>query len=119
MFVTLRVCTTKRFYKFNTFANIKMVSFEELATNRLEIMKLAQLHGASNIRVFGSVARGEASKSSDVDLLVKMEPGRSLLDLIGFEQELSDLLGVKVQAISEGGISRHLKDRIFEEAKPL
>ncbi len=82
-------------------------------------MRLAAAHGASDVRVFGSLARGEAGPRSDLDLLVRMEDGRSLLDLIGLWQDLRELLGRKVDVISEGGLSPHLRDRILAEAVPL
>jgi predicted nucleotidyltransferase len=76
-------------------------------------------YGAHNIRVFGSTARGDAGATSDVDLLVEMEPGRSLLDLVGLWQDLEDLLGTHVDVLSEGGVSPHLRQRIYAEAVPL
>jgi predicted nucleotidyltransferase len=69
--------------------------------------------------VFGSVARGEAASTSDVDFLVEMEPGRSLLDLVALWQALGDMLGGEVDVLSEGGLSPHLRDRILSEAVPL
>lgn len=71
------------------------------------------------MRVFGSVARGEACSASDIDLLVEMEPGRSPLDLVALWQALGDLLGDEVDVLSDGGLSPHLRDRILSEAVPL
>jgi uncharacterized protein len=71
------------------------------------------------VRVFGSVARGEAGSESDVDLLVDVDPGRSLLDLVAFWQELEELLGHRADVITDGGISPYLKERIHAEAVPL
>lgn len=71
------------------------------------------------MRVFGSVARGEADEASDLDLLVEMEPGRSLLDLGGLKVELEELLERKVDVISEGGLYWLLRRRILKEAQPL
>jgi predicted nucleotidyltransferase len=68
------------------------------------------------VRVFGSTARGASEGSSDVDLLVEMEPGRSLLDLVALWQELEDLLGIHVDVLSDGGVSPHLQERISAEA---
>ncbi len=82
-------------------------------------MSHAAEHGARNVRVFGSTARGEAEESSDVDLLVEMEPGRNLLDLVGLWQDLEDLLGTHVDVLSDGGVSPHLRERIYAEAVPL
>ena len=90
-----------------------------LNQDRAKILDLAAKHGASNVRVFGSAARGEATETSDLDLLVKMEQGRTLLDLIGLWQDLETLLGCKVDLISDGGISPHLRKRILEEAVSL
>ncbi|MBI2066614.1 MAG: nucleotidyltransferase family protein [Deltaproteobacteria bacterium] len=90
-----------------------------LETNRNQVMGLARRHGAKNIRIFGSVARGEAQLDSDIDLLVEMESGRTLLDLVSFWQEIEDLLGRKVDVLTDGGISPYLKDQIYSEAVPL
>jgi uncharacterized protein len=91
----------------------------KLSAKRQEILALAAKHGASNVRLFGSVARGEATETSDLDFLVTMEKGRSLLDLIGLWQDLEELFGCKVDVITDGGISPYLKDRIYAEAIPL
>lgn len=92
---------------------------ELLRKQRQPILELASRHGARNVRVFGSVVRGEASEASDVDLLVDMEEGRSLLDLVGFWQDVEDLLGVKVDVVTDGGISPYMKTKIYAEAVPL
>ncbi len=91
----------------------------ELKTKRPEIMTLASQYGAFNVRVFGSVARGEAGLDSDIDLLVTMEKGRSYFDLVGLWQDLEELLGRKVDVVTDGGLSPYLKDRILAEAVPL
>lgn len=90
-----------------------------LMTKRDDILALAAKHGARKPRVFGSVARGEAGPESDIDLLVKMDEGRSLLDLSALVQDLQDLLGVKVDVISEDGLYWLLRRRILKEARPL
>ena len=82
-------------------------------------MRVAEGYGARNVRVFGSAARGEATEASDVDLLVEMEPGRTLLDLVGLAQGLVDLLGRKVDVLTDGGVSPYLQRRIYAEAVPL
>jgi predicted nucleotidyltransferase len=87
--------------------------------NRAEILRLAREHGAHNVRIFGSVARGEARPDSDIDFLVDMEGGRSLLDLIEFSQDLEELLQRKVDILTDGGLSPYLKERIHAEAAPL
>jgi predicted nucleotidyltransferase len=90
-----------------------------LKEKRQEILRIAQTPGASNIRVFGSVARGEEGPSSDLDLLVEMNPESSLLDLVSLWQDLEDLLGHKVDVITEGGVSPYLRDQIYAEDVPL
>lgn len=92
---------------------------EELQNKRTEILRLAAAHGASNVRVFGSVARGEARPDSDLDVLVDLEPGRSLLDLGGLLMDLQDLLGCRVDAVTERGLRPRIRDRVLREAVPL
>ncbi|RYG32767.1 nucleotidyltransferase [bacterium] len=84
-----------------------------------EILGIAQRFGVRDVRVFGSIARGTSHSGSDIDLLVKMEHGRSLLDVIGFEQEVGDLLGVPVDVVEEGGVHPLLERRILAEARPI
>jgi len=95
-----------------------MEPIARLRAHRAEVLRLAQRYGAHDLRVFGSAERGEATPTSDLDLLVRMEPHRTLFDLIGFEQELQDLLGCPVQVVSEGGLKPHVRDRILDEAVP-
>ena len=90
-----------------------------IETKRNDILRIAAQHGASNIRVFGSVARGEAEPESDLDLLIQLESGRSLLDLIAIKQDLEDLLERKVDVLTESAISPYLRERILREAVPL
>jgi len=90
-----------------------------LKNKRHAVLALTAKHGAQNPRIFGSVARGEAGSESDIDLLVKMEDGRSLLDLSALALDLKDLLGVKVDVVSEDGLYWLLRRRILKEAKPL
>ncbi len=90
-----------------------------LEENREAIIDLAAKHGARDLRLFGSVARGDASGKSDIDILVKMEAGRSLLDLTALVLDLQDLLGVKVDVVSEDGLYWLLRRRILKEAVPL
>jgi predicted nucleotidyltransferase len=89
------------------------------AGQREEILHLAGQRGARNLRVFGSVARGEANESSDLDLLVDWEPGRSLLDHAGLVQDLQELLGMKVHVGTEKSLHWYVRDRILREARPL
>ncbi len=90
-----------------------------LQSKRGAILTLAAQHGASKVRLFGSVVRGETGPLSDVDMLVEMEEGRSLLDLVAFWQDLEELLGCRVDVITDGGVSPYLRDRIYAEAVPL
>lgn len=90
-----------------------------LAEKREDIFRLAAARGAWNVRVFGSVARGEAKEDSDIDLLVDVEPGRSLLDVVGLWLDLQALLGRKVDLLTEGGVNPHLREVILSEARPL
>ena len=95
------------------------LDLEHLRVRRDEILKRAAERGARNVRVFGSTARGDREASNDVDLLVDMEPGRSLLDLVGLSQDLEDLLGTPVDILSAGGVSPHLRNHIYAEAVAL
>lgn len=90
-----------------------------LQTRRDEILRLAAQRGARNVRVFGSVARGEATSDSDVDFLVDMEPGRSLLDLGGLLMDLQHLLGCKVDVVTETSIREANADHVLQEAIQL
>lgn len=90
-----------------------------LKEKRQAIMALAAKHGAHSVRVFGSIARGDSSPESDVDLLVKMEEGRSLLDLSAMVLDLKELLGVNVDVVSEDGLYWLLRRKILKEARPL
>ena len=92
---------------------------ELLASRREEILRIAAKHGAHNVRVFGSVARGEAGENSDIDLLVELEQGRSLLDQAGLVLDLEELLGRKVDVVTEEGLYWLLRRRILKEARPL
>jgi predicted nucleotidyltransferase len=86
---------------------------------REEILRLAALRGARNVRVFGSVARGDAGERSDIDFLVDLEPGRSLLDLGGLNLDLERLLDAKVDVVSSRGLRERVRDRVLREAVPL
>jgi predicted nucleotidyltransferase len=90
-----------------------------LKSRREEILRVAARHGARNVRLFGSVARGEAGEKSDIDLLVEFEPGRSLLDHAGLMVELEELLGRKVDVVSEQSLYWLIRRRILKEARPL
>ncbi|MBK5290648.1 MAG: nucleotidyltransferase family protein [Acidobacteriia bacterium] len=92
---------------------------ELIRQHRGRILELASRHGARNVRLFGSTARGDAGPSSDIDLLVEMEPGRNYFHLVALWQDLEELLGRRVDMLSDGGVSPYLKDRIYAEAVPL
>ncbi len=90
-----------------------------LQQNRERVLETAARYGAYNVRVFGSVARGEATASSDIDFLVSMEPGRSLMDLGGLLYELQNLLGVNVDVVTEKGLRARFRELVLREAIPL
>jgi len=92
---------------------------ELLRAKRDEILEIAARHGAHNVRVFGSVARGDASPDSDIDFLVNIESGRSLLDLGGLLMDLEDLLGREVDIVTEAGLRARIRQRVLSEARPL
>ena len=92
---------------------------ERFTARREEILRLAASHGARNIRIFGSVARGEADESSDVDFLVDMEPGRTLLDMGGLLMDLQASLGRQVDIISARGLTPSIRDQVLREAVSL
>ena len=93
------------------------MSREELLKEKQpEILGLAAKYGARNVRVFGSVARGKADERTDVDFLVEMEPGRSLLDLGGLQAELEALLGCPVDVVTEKALKPRIRGRIMAEA---
>lgn len=84
-----------------------------------DILRIAHANGARAVRVFGSRARGEAGPDSDLDLLVTLEPGRSLLDLIAIKQDLEALLRLPVDVVTENGLSPYVRARVLEEARSL
>ena len=92
---------------------------ELLHTKREDILRIAAKYGAYNVRIFGSVARGEADEKSDIDLLVNMESGRSLLDLCGLLIDLEELLGRKVDVVTEKGLRDRIRNRVLNEAIAL
>jgi predicted nucleotidyltransferase len=96
------------------------MTLQELrATRRDSVLGLAARHGASNVRVFGSVARGDSDSLSDVDFLVDLEPGRTLSDLGGLLMDLQDALGAPVDIVTERGLRARVRERILAEAVPL
>jgi predicted nucleotidyltransferase len=96
------------------------MSLEELLqAKREDILHTASKYGAYNVRVFGSVARGVADSESDIDLLVDMEPGRSLFDLGGLLMDLQDLLNCNVDVVTEDGLRDRIRVRVLKEAIAL
>ena len=90
-----------------------------LERERENVLRTAARHLASNIRVFGSVARGDDGPGSDIDLLVDFEPHASLLDLIALKQELDQLLNRRTDVVTTDSVSPFLRQRILDEARPL
>jgi len=96
------------------------MSFPDLLVEkREEILQVAAEHGATNVRVFGSFARGEAGPDSDLDLLVDLEPERSLFDQVDLKLALEEILGRRVDGMTEDGLYWLLRRRILKEARPL
>lgn len=91
----------------------------DLQGKRQEILRVAAKHGARNIRVFGSAARGEDRPDSDLDLLVDMEAGRSLLDLVGLGQDLEELLQRRVGVLTDSSLHPAIRPHILVDARPL
>ena len=92
---------------------------EVIVGKRDEILRVAAKHGARKVRVFGSVARGEADETSDIDFLVELEPGRTLFDLGGLLMDLRDLLGRDVDVVTERGLKTRIRTRVLQEAVAL
>lgn len=96
-----------------------METAQLLKNKREEILRIARSHGATRVRLFGSAARGEAGPKSDVDVLVTLEPGRTLLDIVAIKQDLEDLLGREVHVVTEAAISPYIRDKVLREAVGL
>jgi hypothetical protein len=96
-----------------------MITRQTIHQKRDAILAVAARHGAHDIRVFGSVARGDTTESSDLDLIVRLDPDRSLFDLGGLVMDLRDLLGIKVDIISEGSLYGRFGQIVSKEAIPL
>lgn len=92
---------------------------ELLESKREAILCISRAHGARNVRVFGSAARGDADAQSDLDFLVELEPGKSLLDLGGLQYELEALLGCRVDVVTERGLKARIRERVLREAVPV
>jgi predicted nucleotidyltransferase len=86
---------------------------------RMEIRRVAAQHGAVEVRVFGSRLRGESGPESDLDLLVTLAPGGTLIDLVAIKQDLEDLLGCPIHALTEASVSPYIREEVLQEAVPL
>ena len=96
------------------------MGIQEIVTkHREQILSLAEKYGASDVRVFGSFARGTADEKSDVDFLVNLAPGRSLFDLGGLLYELQELIGRRVDVVTPAGLRPRIRDRVLREALPI
>ena len=96
-----------------------MLTLEQLREKREALIALADQYKAENVRVFGSMARGEENENSDVDLLVHFRDGASLFDLMDLKEDTEELLGLEVDIVSDRGLSPLLASRILGEARPL
>ncbi len=96
-----------------------VINLPTLIQHRVDILRLAERYHASDVRVFGSVVRGDNTQASDVDVLVKTRPGCSLLDLGGLLEDLQELLGCRVDLVTEDGLKPRLRARVLREAVPL
>jgi hypothetical protein len=96
-----------------------MITKEAIHGKREAILEIARRYGAHDVRIFGSVARGDATEDSDLDIIVRFDPGRSLLDHGGLIMDLRELLGVKVDVIDEDGMRERFRRHALKEAIPL
>ena len=96
-----------------------MESLQQLRKKRSQILAIATRYGAYNVRVFGSVARGDEDEESDVDFLVSLEQGRSLLDLGGLFYDLREVMGTDIDVVTENGLRARIRDQVLREAVPL
>jgi len=96
-----------------------MLTREDIRSRRDAILEIAGRYGAHDVRIFGSVARGDAKHGSDLDLIVRFEPGRSLLDHGGLIMDLRELLNIKVDVIDEEAMRDRFRNHVMREAIPL
>jgi uncharacterized protein len=96
-----------------------MTSIDLLKQHRAEVLQLATAYGASDVRVFGSVARGDDDETSDIDLLVRMAPGRSVFDIGGLLMDLQELLGRRVDIVTERGLRPRIRAQVVRDAIPI
>lgn len=84
-----------------------------------KVISIARKHGAVTVSVFGSFARGNPGPTSDLDILVEFEPGRSLFDLVRLERELSDVLGLEIEVVTPNSLHPLIRERVMEERVPI
>jgi len=96
-----------------------MPTLDKLIAQRDALLAIAGKHGAHSVRIFGSVARGEDTERSDIDFLIALDSGRSLLDLIGLKNDLEDYLHRPTDVVTEGCLHHLIRQRVLDEAKPL
>ena len=96
-----------------------MVTMAHIQAHHDEILRLAEKYGAYSVRMFGSVARGESDETSDLDILVRMSPDRSLVDRIMLIQDLQDLLHISVDVVNEQALHKEIRDEVLAEAVAL
>jgi predicted nucleotidyltransferase len=96
-----------------------MISLDAIRKQKQGILKIARSYGAEDVRVFGSVVRGTMTSDSDVDFLVRLTPGRTVLDIVAIKQDIEELLGCKVDVVTEASLSPYLRDDVFKEAVGL
>jgi len=96
-----------------------MAALNDILGRRKEILRIAARHGAHNVRLFGSLVRGEAAADSDVDFLVRLDDDRSLIDHIALIRELEDLIGCRVDVVTEDALHRVIRARVLAEGVPL
>jgi predicted nucleotidyltransferase/DNA-binding XRE family transcriptional regulator len=92
---------------------------QQLRRSRRGLLDSARAHGVRRVRVFGSIARDEAGPASDVDLLVELAPGRTLLDLLGFRRDATEALGIPVDVATPDMLKEHIRAQVLAEAVPL
>lgn len=90
-----------------------------LQSRRADILAIAGRYPVCNLRIFGSVLHGDDTEKSDLDLLVDALPGTTLFDLGGLQEELQEMLGVKVDVRTPGDLSKYFRDRVVTEARPI